>query len=72
VPSDDTAPKTCANGHGLGPRRVLVSFALCACDHAGPGGGHLTWTCRECGDVRYSDGHTDDAKLLRPSNPRLG
>ncbi len=69
---NDTAPKVCRNGHKLGPNRVLVSFTPCACGLTDGSGGHTTWRCRECDDVRYGDGHTDDAKLVRPSNPRLG
>ena len=68
--SHDNEPATCRNGHPLGPNQTVVSFARCAC--AQVGGGHLTWTCRTCGDRQYADGHTDDGQLARPSNPHLG
>ena len=70
--SHDNEPVTCRNGHPLGPYQCLVSFARCHCDRAGPGGGHLSWRCRTCDDIQYSDGHTDDAQLVIPANPELG
>ncbi len=58
-------PKMCRRGHRLGPHRVLVAFVHCGCG-AGGGRGHLTWTCRECGNVSVADGHTDDSQLFAP------
>jgi hypothetical protein len=43
-------PLRCSNGHGLGPGRVLVGHVACK-GHGG--GGHTTWTCRECDDTVY-------------------
>ena len=45
-----TAPSHCANGHWLGPQRVLVGHVACDCDRRG---GHMTWFCLDCGDVVY-------------------
>lgn len=52
-PLDWTAaedPPYCANGHRLGPRRVLVGFEPCTCTPT-VGGGHRLWHCRTCGAV---------------------
>ena len=37
-------PTRCPNGHTLGANQVLVGHQACL----GHGGGHTTWTCREC------------------------
>jgi hypothetical protein len=37
-------PSRCPNGHPLGPNQVLVGHQACL-RH---GGGHTTWTCRQC------------------------
>jgi hypothetical protein len=74
VYTDGNPPRACGNGHRLGPDRVLLSFLLCHCDKipAGrrhTGGGHRTWTCRVCGHVTFSDGHTDDTALVTQPPP---
>jgi hypothetical protein len=72
--TDANPPRTCGNGHRLGPNRVLLSFLLCHCDRIAPerrhtGGGHRTWQCRVCGDVTFSDGHSDDTQLASQPPP---
>ena len=43
------SPTRCPNGHTLGPGQVLVGHQACL----GHGGGHTTWTCRECDATVY-------------------
>jgi hypothetical protein len=43
------APTRCPMGHRLGPKLCLVGHTACG----GHGGGHLTWTCRECDQTVY-------------------
>lgn len=45
------APRHCPNGHQLGPDRVLVGRQPCG--GIDPGG-HLTWSCVECGATVYA------------------
>jgi len=42
-------PTRCPNGHRLGPGEVLVGHQACL----GHGGGHTTWTCRQCDATVY-------------------
>ena len=42
-------PQHCPNGHRLGPGRTLVGLPTVRLRP--PRGGHMTWACRECGDV---------------------
>jgi len=42
-------PSRCLNGHTLGPGEVLVGHQACL----GHGGGHTTWTCRQCDATVY-------------------
>jgi hypothetical protein len=42
-------PTHCPNGHTLGPGQVLVGHQACL----GHGGGHTTWTCRQCDSTVY-------------------
>jgi hypothetical protein len=42
-------PTRCPDGHSLGPGAVLVGHQACL----GHGGGHTTWTCRECDATVY-------------------
>jgi hypothetical protein len=42
-------PSRCPNGHEFGPNRALVGYQACL----GHGGGHTTWTCRECDATVY-------------------
>ena len=67
----DDAPTHCAHGHRLGPNRVIVSPAWCSCDKVGPSRVHMSWRCRVCGHLTYSDGHTDDTKLAQPPRPLM-
>lgn len=71
VYTDANPPRTCVNGHRLGPNRVLLGFVLCGCDRIAPerrgvGAGHRAWCCRVCGHVTLADGHVDDAALDGP------
>jgi hypothetical protein len=45
-------PRWCANGHELSYPNVTVSWMQCHCSAAESHGGHMTWTCRTCDDVR--------------------
>jgi hypothetical protein len=42
-------PTRCPNRHSLGPGQVLVGHSACL----GHGGGHTTWTCRNCDATVY-------------------
>src|SRR5262245_4932723 len=48
------APRSCPNGHPLGPGQVLVGHVACL-GHGG--GGHTTWHCRTC-DATVSGRHS--------------
>jgi hypothetical protein len=54
------APTHCPNGHRGGPNRVLVGSTACG----GHGGGHLTWTCRECDQTTYGPPVGPDCTVL--------
>lgn len=55
------APRTCPNGHQLGPRRVLVGHVACSC---GERGGHTSWRCIQCGAVTYGPALTPNCRTL--------
>jgi hypothetical protein len=42
-------PSRCPNGHEFGPNKALVGYQACL----GHGGGHTTWTCRQCDETVY-------------------
>lgn len=46
----ESAPPTCARGHALGPRTVLVGSRACSCGR----GHHRTHACRTCGDITFT------------------
>ncbi|MGW5267510.1 hypothetical protein ACWEQ4_02565 [Rhodococcus sp. NPDC003994] len=46
----EEAPRTCANGHVLQARSVLVGARACGCGI----GHHRTHHCRTCGDTVFS------------------
>lgn len=56
VPSYERAPKTCPNGHPIGPGQVLVGWLTCDCTERG---GHRTYDCRQCGVALYVPEHCD-------------
>lgn len=65
--SDTNPPRTCGNGHRLGPNRVLVGTVQCECA-PGRRREHRCWQCRVCGHLTFADGHTDDT-LIRSHLP---
>lgn len=51
----ESAPKSCPNGHDLGPGQVLVGSQVCSCEiHH-----HRTHACRQCDGVVYTPTLTD-------------
>lgn len=60
------APSECINGHTLGPGNVLVGHNQCSC------GGHLGWTCRQCGETIYHPPTIPECSLPQPVVVGLG
>ncbi len=50
----EQAPARCANGHLLGPGRVMLGWHACDCPpvRAADTGGHRTWACRTCSNTQ--------------------
>jgi len=61
-------PTRCPNGHPLGAGQVLVGHQACL----GYGGGHTTWTCRQCDQTVYGPPlNTHCAALNGPALVRI-
>ena len=61
-------PRSCQNGHELGFGAVLVGHQACL----GHGGGHTTWTCRQCDQTVYGPPlNSHDTTLDGPATVRI-
>jgi hypothetical protein len=62
------APERYPNGHTLGANRSLVGHQACL----GHGGGHTTWTCRQCDTVVYGAPQGSHCAMLSgPASVRI-
>jgi hypothetical protein len=61
-------PSRCPNGHEFGASKALVGYQACL----GHGGGHTTWTCRQCDATVYGPPlNTHCTTLDGPATVRL-